>query len=91
MVASPGHTELMLGKKNNLKRCGLIPRTAVLGSELYLTILHREYYRTLLPNYIIHSSGNLEFLLYSLVWDFFRPITYGILIQAQLHFIISYF
>ena len=46
MVASPGHPELMLGRKKKkkkkcLKRCGLIPQTFVLGSELYLTILHK--------------------------------------------------
>ena len=47
MVASPGHPELFVEKKKCLKRCGLIPWTFVLGSELYLTILHRECYRTL--------------------------------------------
>ena len=46
MVASPEHPELMLEKKC-LKRCGLIPLTFVLGSEPYVTILHRECYRTL--------------------------------------------
>ena len=48
MVASPEHPELMLEKKKKcLKRCGLIPYTFVLGSKLYVTILHRECYRTL--------------------------------------------
>ena len=47
MVASPEHPELMLTKKKCLKRCGLIPETFVLGSEPYVTILHRECYRTL--------------------------------------------
>ena len=49
MVASPGHPELNVEKKKKkcLKRCGPIPYTFVLGSELYVTILHRECYRTL--------------------------------------------
>ena len=47
MVASPGHPELFVEKKKMLKKVWSYTMTFVLGSELYLTILHRECYRTI--------------------------------------------
>ena len=53
MVASPGHPELCVEKeKKMLKKVWSYPVDFVLGSELYLTILHRECYCTL--RYIVH-------------------------------------
>ena len=46
MVASPEHPELMLEKKM-LKKVWSYTIDFCIGSEPYVTILHRECYRTL--------------------------------------------
>ena len=62
MVGSPGHPELFVEKKKRkkmLKKVWSYTVDFVLGSEPYVTILHRECYRTL--RYIIMDTTTDHF------------------------------